>query len=103
MSEENVEKRTLMFSFLIAMLWFRRALVVLAALALTWWTTGDDSWFEAPLPDRLTVLLIEAGLAAGVLVCTGILRLGSSRLPEAERAHLRDQMFHPLEAVGLSE
>jgi hypothetical protein len=103
MSEEKIEKSHHSLSFLIAVLWARRTLAALGALALTWWATGDESWFEDPLPERLALLLITIGMATGILACTGVLRLGSARLSEAERTHLRGQTIHPLEAAGLSE
>ena len=41
------------------------------------------------------IFLSSIGLAVGVLLCTGVLRLGWPRLPEDERVRLRDQMVDP--------
>jgi hypothetical protein len=65
-------------------------LIVQMGFALTLGIAGDDSWFESPVPERVTVLLIGAGLGAAALACAGVLWLGSSALPEDEQAQLRD-------------
>ena len=77
-------------STFLSVVWLLRLLVtIVGAVMFTWWALGEDSWFEAPLPGRSTVFLIALGLGVGFLVCTGLLWLGSSGLPEEERAQVR--------------
>ncbi len=82
-----------LLSFLIAVLLLRRVFALVAIELAVWWIAGNDSWFESPYPDRATVRLLDIGFLAAFLACTGVLWIGSSRLPEDQRAHLRAEPF----------